>query len=182
MQSGIFLASQISINIPAPGFGNRGRCNLKGEELGRKYCSCGRASRRLEMIFDQLLPFNFYFVKCTEDPAVAYFERINYSMIQRGVYSLYISTNLCLEVTNLSPSLAVYPGVMQPQLESRNLSSIHATSTNRATSTRKMQPQLMSRNLNSNYATSTRITQPQLESCNLNSRHATSAQFTQPLL
>ena len=151
MQSGIFLASQISINIPAPGFGNRGRCKLKGEELGRRYCSCGRASpkSRLEMIFDQLLPFNFYFVKCTEDPAVAYFKRINYSMIQRGVYSLYISTNLCLEVTNLSPSLAVYPGVMQPQLESRNL--------------------------NSNHATSTRITQPQLESRNLCPIHSTSS-------
>ena len=101
------------------------RSNLKGEELGRRYCTSveGPALKK-----SRLLPFNFYFVKCTEDPAVAYFKRINYSMIQRGVYSLYISTNLCLEVTNLSPSLAVYPGVTQPQFESRNLSSIHSTS------------------------------------------------------
>ena len=86
--------------------------------------------------FDQLLPSDFYFVKCTMDTVVAYFKRINYSMIQRGVYSLYMSSNLCncIEVTNLAPmgqvlpSLAVYPGVTQPQFESRNLSSIHSTS------------------------------------------------------
>ena len=83
MQSGIFLASQISINIPAPGFGNRGRCNLKGEELERDTAPVeGPALKksRLEMIFDQLLPFNLYFVKCTMDTA---FKRTNYSMVQR---------------------------------------------------------------------------------------------------
>ena len=42
------------------------------------------------MIFDQLLPFNLFFVKCTMDPAVAYFKCINYSMLQRGVYSLHL--------------------------------------------------------------------------------------------
>ena len=127
MKSGIFLASQISINIPAPGFGNRGRCNLKGEELGRRQCCCGSASPWKKLsgnVFLSTISIKFLFCQMYYDTA---FKRTNYSMVQRE-YIVYISTNLCLEVTHLSPSLAVYPGVTQPQLESRNLSSIHSTS------------------------------------------------------